>query len=121
MNNKNLSDVIREALQYLKFDKIPKIKELEPRYRKLALLKHPDKNGGSDAAKEEFQHLQNCKRLIEAFIKEDDSDSDEVIIVDEIITIRDPQERRGDQMERRPRREKAKMVRDQTNINFLFC
>ena len=51
--------MIKEALKYMNFDNIPSMKELNSRYRKLAFIKHPDKNGNSIAAKEDFQNLLN--------------------------------------------------------------
>ena len=76
MFNKNLSDMMREALKFLQFDDIPSMKELNTRYRKLALIKHPDKNGGSDSAKEDYQHLLNCYRLIGNYIVDNVTDDD---------------------------------------------
>lgn len=52
-------NMIKEALKYMNFDNIPSMKELNSRYRKLAFIKHPDKNGNSIAAKEDFQNLLN--------------------------------------------------------------
>ena len=34
----------QEAMTYMKFDIIPSMKELNTQYRKMALIKHPDKN-----------------------------------------------------------------------------
>ena len=55
-----------EALHILGFEdvtKIPKIKEIIQRYRKLALTKHPDKNDGSQEAKADFQNLLNAYKI----------------------------------------------------------
>ena len=61
----------------MSFDDIPTMKELNTRYRRLALLKHPDKNGGSDKSKEEYQQLQNHYKVLGNFIVETDVDRDE--------------------------------------------
>ena len=72
------TDMIREALKYLNLDEVPSMKELNTLYRKLALIKHPDKNGGSDAAKEDYQVLQKFYKLIGNHIIENETDvSDE--------------------------------------------
>ena len=72
------SDKIKEAIGYLNFDDIPTMKELNTRYRKMALMKHPDKNGGSDLAKEDYQNLQNFYREIRNYIVENKrNDNDE--------------------------------------------
>ena len=73
MNGKNCSQDVQEALNYLSFDDIPTMKELNTRYRKLALQKHPDKNGGSDTSKEDYQQLQKYYRLIGNCIIDNDT------------------------------------------------
>ena len=73
MNSKNFSQDVQEALNYLSFDDIPTMKELNTRYRRLALLKHPDKNGGSDTSKEDYQELQKFYKLIGNCIIENDT------------------------------------------------
>ena len=73
MSDKNLSKEIEEALSYLDFTGIPSMKELNTRYRRLALLKHPDKNGGSDIAKEDYQKLQMYYKLVGNVIVERDT------------------------------------------------
>ena len=57
----------------MSFDDIPTMKELNTRYRRLALLKHPDKNGGSDTSKEEYQQLQKFYKSIGNYIIENDT------------------------------------------------
>ena len=73
MNGKNCSQDVQEALNYLSFDDIPTMKELNTRYRKLALQKHPDKNGGSDTSREDYQQLQKYYRLIGNCIIDNDT------------------------------------------------
>ena len=70
-------DKIREALSFLKFDSMPSMKELNTRYRQTALKIHPDKNDGSDAAKEEYQSLLNHYKVLGNYIVENEVDSDE--------------------------------------------
>ena len=56
------------------------MKELNAQYRKLSLVRHPDKPGGT---KEDFQELLNAYhaigRLIEEGINENPADNDEVV------------------------------------------
>lgn len=52
-------DALR-VLGFKNFDTIPKVKEITEKYRKLALLKHPDRNGGTPAATAEFQVILNA-------------------------------------------------------------
>ena len=73
MNGKNCSQDVQEALNYLSFDDIPTMKELNTRYRKLALQKHRDKNGGSDTSREDYQQLQKYYRLIGNCIIDNDT------------------------------------------------
>ena len=61
-------NMIKEAQKYLNFDNIPSMKELNSRYRKLALIKHPDKNGNSIAAKEDFQNLLKFYKVLGDYI-----------------------------------------------------
>ena len=88
MSNKNLSDMMREALKFLQFDDIPSMKELNTTYRKLALIKHPDKNGGSDSAKEDYQHLLNCYRLIGNYIVDNMTDDSTEEEIDNVTTFK---------------------------------
>ena len=49
-----------QALKVLGFEnlsKIPKLKEITRNFKKLSILKHPDKNGGSKEATDEFQSI----------------------------------------------------------------
>ena len=51
------------ALKVLGFDDlttIPKVKDIVHRYRKLAIIKHPDKNGGTPESISDFQVLLNA-------------------------------------------------------------
>ena len=74
-----------QALTTLGFDDvtfIPKVKEINSKYRKLAFLKHPDRNNGSPEATAEFQKIQNAYdvagKAAEA-VEEDPNDDDELI------------------------------------------
>ena len=84
MCDEKYNDEVQEALSYLNFDDIPTMKELNTMYRRLALQKHPDKRGGSEEAKEDYQMLQRCYKLIGNFIVEnvtsanDDEETDHV-------------------------------------------
>ena len=51
-------NILDEALSFLNFDKIPStMKELNRKYRQMALCLHPDKNGGTSEATENYQNL----------------------------------------------------------------
>ena len=52
----------------MQFDETPTMKELTSRYRKLSLEFHPDKNLNKVEAKEKFQELGRCFKLIGDFI-----------------------------------------------------
>ena len=75
MSNYDLK--IREALSFLRFDSMPSMKELNTRYRQTALKIHPDKNHGSDTAKEEYQSLQNHYKVLGNYIVENEVNSDD--------------------------------------------
>ena len=80
--------MMREALKFLQFDDIPSMKELNTRYRKLALIKHPDKNGGSDSAKEDYQHLLNYYRMIGNYIVDNMTDDSTEEEMDHVTTFK---------------------------------
>ena len=67
-------DLINEAMKFLNFDKTPSMKELNTRYRKMALIKHPDKNGGSIASKEDYQNLLKYYRILGNYVFEQKND-----------------------------------------------
>ena len=73
MSGQNISDALREALAYMKFDNVPKMKELNTKYRKMALEKHPDKNNGSEASTEDYKNLLKFYKLIGEYIVEIES------------------------------------------------
>ena len=73
----NHNDKIRDALSFLSLDSIPSMKELNTKYRKIAPKIHSDKNGRSDAAKEEYQTLQNHYKVLGNYIVEFEVDRDE--------------------------------------------
>ena len=52
----------------MQFDETPTMKELTTKYRKLSLEFHPDKNLNKVEAKEKFQELSRCFKLIGDFI-----------------------------------------------------
>ena len=60
--------ILKEALEFMKFVKIPTMKELHTKYLKMSLEKHPDKNGSTAEATEDYQKLQNFYRLIGDYI-----------------------------------------------------
>ena len=56
------SNVIH-ALKVLGFEDLtvlPKVREIYQRYKKLAFLKHPDRNNGSQEATADFQDILNA-------------------------------------------------------------
>ena len=56
---------IQEALQFFGMDKVPSMKELNTSYRKLSLLKHPDKNlERSKEASEDFKNFLMYYKII---------------------------------------------------------
>ena len=72
MSDKIHSATVKEAIEYFKLDKVPSMKELNTMYRQHALKVHPDKNGNSDKAKEEFQILEhNFKVLCDYILAQD--------------------------------------------------
>ena len=60
----------------MNLDKIPSMKDLHTRYLKMSLIMHPDKNGGSKEATEEYQKLQNLYRAIGEHIVSNDKAPD---------------------------------------------
>ena len=57
---------VLQALKLLGFEDptlIPKVREIYQRYKKLAYLKHPDRNNGSPEATAEFQDILNAYHL----------------------------------------------------------
>ena len=74
MSGQNILD---EAVKYMQFDNVPStMKELNSRYRKLALIMHPDKHGNSSAAKKDFQELLNHYKVLgDYIINNDNNDS----------------------------------------------
>ena len=69
--------IIEEALSFMNFDKIPSMKELNKRYRQLALQMHPDKNNSTKEATEKYQNLLNCYRTIGEKILEESTETNE--------------------------------------------
>ena len=71
-------NILDEALSFLNFDKIPStMKELNRKYRQMALCLHPDKNGGTSEATENYQNLLKCYRIIGDEIIENGSNTNE--------------------------------------------
>ena len=76
--------MLEEALKILEFPdvtKLPKLKEIQKQFRKLSLLKHPDKNGGTKEATADFQNLLNAYNIAgtaadKAHTEDDDDDED---------------------------------------------
>ena len=46
-----------KVLGFKNFSELPKLKEIARNFRKLSILKHPDKNGGCKEATAEFQSI----------------------------------------------------------------
>ena len=76
---------IEEALNILEFDDvrvIPKLKDIQRQFHKLSKIRHPDKNGGTKEATEEFQLLLNAYHLAGKAaekIKPEESDHEDII------------------------------------------
>ena len=68
MSAENMNNKLQEALKFFGIDKVPSMKELNSEYRRLALLKHPDKNSGSKEATEDYQNLLMYYRIIGDYI-----------------------------------------------------
>ena len=66
-NDKSLKD----ALEFMQFVDNPTMKELTTKFRKFSLEFHPDKNQNKVEAKEKFQELLRCFKLIGDFIVND--------------------------------------------------
>ena len=77
MSDENMNK-IQEALKFFGMDNVPSMKELNSRYRKLALLKHPDKNSGSKEATEDYQNLLMYYKIIGDFIVENNVKDNDV-------------------------------------------
>ena len=75
MTGQNINDALREALAYMKFDNVPSMKELNTKYRRMALEKHPDKNNGSEASTEDYKNLLKFYKLIGEHIVDNVSDN----------------------------------------------
>ena len=70
--NQKISKVVKDALEFFKFDKVPTMKVLKTKYREEAIKVHPDKNNGSSESKEAFQTLQyHCQVLVDYIMKND--------------------------------------------------
>ena len=70
-------NILDEALSFLNFDKIPSMKELNRKYRQMALCLHPDKNNGTKEATENYQNLLKYYRIIGDKILEEATDMNE--------------------------------------------
>ena len=70
-------NIFDEAMTYFKYDNVPSMKELNSKYRQLALKMHPDKNGGSAEATENYQNLLKYYKVIGEKILEECSNTDE--------------------------------------------
>ena len=72
-----ISQALADALNFMKLDKVPLMKELTSKYKSIALLCHPDKNGGSKEATEIYQKLVQSYRIIADYIVENDTSAKE--------------------------------------------
>ena len=76
---------LKEALQILEFSDakvIPKLKDIQKQFHKLSKLKHPDKNGGTKEATEDFQKLLDAYHVAGKAAEEtiaEDSDLEDII------------------------------------------
>ena len=76
---------LKEALQILEFGDakvIPKLKDIQKQFHKLSKLKHPDKNGGTKEATEDFQKLLDAYHVAGKAAEEtiaEDSDLEDII------------------------------------------
>ena len=76
---------LEEALKTLEFadvEKLPKLKDIQKQFRKLCIVKHPDKNGGSKEATADFQKLLEAYQVAgdaSEQTKPEENDDDEII------------------------------------------
>lgn len=70
------NQALSDALKFMSLDKVPLMKELTARYKKIALQCHPDKNFGSKEATEAYQELAQSFRIIADYIVENSDNSD---------------------------------------------
>ena len=80
-----MDNLVREALTILGFldtASLPKLKEIRKKYMELSLIHHPDRNGGSKEATENFQKILNAYhtagRACENTVYADDDDEDKL-------------------------------------------
>ena len=80
-----LSSEVREALDTLVFENLvnlPKLKEIRKKYLKLSSIHHPDKNGGSIEAKQNFQRILSAYEIAgkacEDVVYDDDDEEDKL-------------------------------------------
>ena len=64
----NADKSFKDALEFMQFVDTPTMKELTTKFRRLSLEYHPDKNQNKVEAKEKFQELLRCFKLIGDFI-----------------------------------------------------
>ena len=74
--NQRMSQNVRDALEFFKFDKVPSSKVLHSKYRAEAAKVHPDKNNDSNESKEAFQELQRHLNVLVDYVKKNDVSKD---------------------------------------------
>ena len=76
---------LEEALKTLEFPDVknlPKLKEIQKQFRKLCILRHPDKNGGTEEATADFQKLLHAYQVAGDAadqIKPEENDDEDII------------------------------------------
>ena len=76
MSGNNISENVKEALSYFKFDKVPLQKVLNTLYKKEATRLHPDKNNDSKESKEAFQKLISYYSILNDHIMKNNESND---------------------------------------------
>ena len=80
--NQSITQSVKDALKFFKFDKVPLMKVLRASYRAEAARVHPDKNSNSNESKEAFQELQHYFEILGDYVMKNDV-SDDLLCDDE--------------------------------------
>ena len=73
--NQQTNQTLQKALSFMGFEDIPSMKDLTMKYKKMCLQLHPDKNLDAPNAKERFQELQQCYKVVGDQILENINDN----------------------------------------------